>query len=376
MKKKFAAALAVFGCSVSLFAYNPPAGAQNYLRLTSPHLLTGAGSAAGGAVFKAVPSSIINNPALTAWEQRTALAASGTILKSSNGDDENTLGSAFEAGILIPSRWGVASFVAQGIWSEFIDMYVGDSINFTGGFSKDITDEVSVGISANGGYLFGEAGNDWTASIALGAYYNYGDWKFLKNIRFGAALTNLGKMYTKSTAFGINDSRTDKIWYMISPAYYYYRTSKNSDKKASRWPGIATLRTGAAACLIDTKNFKTGVSLDLSYPSFQDVVIDTGLQMQFGKIVNISTSWECDVQELIAGSKNLMPSVGVSFKFQFNSKEGSYLARKGWKQSEMTVSGAWKRLYENIDAVSASAVVDLGLADTEAPEIILWGEKK
>ena len=376
MKKIVVAALAVLCSSARMFAYNPPAGGQNYLRLTSPQLLTGASSAAGGPLFNAVPSSIINNPALTAWEQRPELSAAGTILKSSNGDDEHSVGSAFEAGILAPSRWGVASFVAQGIWSEFMDMYVGDSVNFTGGFSKDITDAVSVGLAVNGGYLFGKAGSDWTASASIGAYYNYGDLAFLKNLRFGASLTNLGKMYTKSKTIGINDSQIDKTLFWLFPNYYIYKKMQDDGQNASAWPGVATLRTGAAASLIDTKYFKTGLSLDFAYPGFQDVVVDAGLNMLIADVITVAAAWEFDLQEFRAGSKNLMPSVGMSCKFTFNSKEGSFLARKGWKQSEMTVSGAWKRLYQNIDAVSASAVMDLGLADLEPPEIILWGDKK
>ena len=42
----------------------------------------------------------------------------------------------------------------------------------------------------------------------------------------------------------------------------------------------------------------------------------------------------------------------------------------------MTVSGAWKQLYKNVNAVSAGAKINLGLKDTQAPEIILWGEKQ
>ena len=48
------------------------------------------------------------------------------------------------------------------------------------------------------------------------------------------------------------------------------------------------------------------------------------------------------------------------------------LAKTGWAQSEMTVSGAWKQLYKNINAVSVGATLNLGLEDTQAPEIILW----
>ena len=51
------------------------------------------------------------------------------------------------------------------------------------------------------------------------------------------------------------------------------------------------------------------------------------------------------------------------------------MANKGWDQSDMTVSGAYKQLYKNVNAVSAGAILNLGLADTKAPEIQLWGEQ-
>lgn len=366
MKKIFGAVLA-FAASSALFAYNPPAGGQNVLRLSEPQLLAGGNSTAGGGLFDGgdsdsdskffgtSPSAILINPALTAWEQRNALDLSGTLLHSSNSDDDNTLGSSFQAGILLPSRWCVSTFLFQGVWSEFIDMPVGNNINISYGYAKDITDSVSVGISASFGYLFGDAGPDWTLSAGLGAYYNYGDWKFLKDIRFGASLLNLGKMYTSSDTVGIESDEDDF-------------------EEAGSWPALATLRTGVAAALIKNEQINLGMSLDFSYPSFQNLVIDAGLQMQIHDFMKVYSGWEFDAREFAEDSKNLLPSIGVSFKFQLNSKKDSFMAEKGWQQSEMTVSGGWKKMYDNINAFSAGAILDLGMKDTQAPEIKLWGE--
>lgn len=362
MKKIFGAALA-FAASAVLFAYNPPAGGQNVLRLSEPQLLAAGNSTAGGGLFDGgdsdsnskffgiSPSAILLNPALAAWEQRNVLDLGGTVLYSSNGDDDNTLGSSFLAGILLPSRWCVSTFLLQGVWSEFIDMPVGNSVSATYGYAKDITDSVSVGLSANFGYLFGDAGPDWTLSADLGAYYNYGDWKFLKDIRFGASLLNLGKMYTSSDTVGIDSS------------------------EAGSWPALATLRTGAAAAFIKNEQVNLGLSLDFSYPSFQNIVIDAGLQMQIHDFMKVYSGWEFDAREFSEGSKNLIPSVGVSFKFLLNSKNGSFMAENGWQQSELTVSGGWKKMYGSINAFSAGAMLDLGMKDTQAPEITIWGEE-
>ena len=376
MKKILGAVFASVLFGANLFAYNPPAGGQNALRLTSPWLLSSS-SAAGGALFGITPGSIINNPALTAWEQRNTLELGATLFLNSNTDDPladdptlsnsshegNKIGEGFQAGLLIPSRWMVSTFLFQGVWTKAFDMPIGDSINATAGLSKDITDQVSVGLSANFGYVYGDlVKNDWTASAALGAYYNHGELSFMKDVRFGASINNLGKMYSKNDeSFGIKSSKAIKD------------KNYNGPENTTMWPGIATLRLGAAATMLKTDALDLGLSLDFSAPGFQDFVTDVGLQLSFWDFLKISSSWEFDVQEFANDAKNLIPSVGVSFKFLFE-KSGSYMEKHGWAQSDMTVGAAWKQMYENINAVSAGAILNLGMADTKAPEITLWGE--
>ena len=367
MKKLLGATFAALLVSANLFAYNPPAGGQNVLRLTEPNLITGANSAAGGGLFYTTPASIINNPALTAWEQRITLDVAGTLFLNSNTDEPyggHSLGEGFEGALLIPSRWCVSTLLFQGVWTKAFDMPIGDSINFTGGVSKDITDEVSVGMTGTFGYLYGDiTKSDWTANLGLGAYYNYGDFSFMRNLRFGLSILNIGKMYAgKDEALGIKTAKA-------------IRNGDSGSDATTMWPGIATIRIGAAAELVSTGDMSLGASLDFACPGFQNFVVDLGLQCLIFDMIRVSTSWEMDVQEFSNDAKNILPSVGVSFKFLFNSKEGSYLANKGWAQSDMTVSGAWKQMYKKINAVSAGAVLNLGLTDTKAPEITMWGEQ-
>ena len=359
MKKILGVLFASSLICAGLFAYNPPAGGQNVLRLTEPQLITGAHSACGGGIFGVTPASIVNNPALTAWEQRITLDAAGTAFVSTNSDDDHKLGGAISGGLLIPSRWCVSTLLFQGVWTEFMDMPVGNSLNFTGGASKDITDQVSVGISGNFGLLYGDVTkSDWSASGALGAYYNFGDLGPVSDLRFGVSINNLGKVFTNTETIGIKSAKDED-----------YGT------KPDAWPGICTIRTGVAAVFIKQQDFNLGASFDLSYPGFQNVVVDTGLQFQFRDFLKVSSSWELDAREFVYDAKNILPSVGVSFKFLFKSKEGSYLARKGWAESEMTVSGAWKQMYKNVNAVSGGVLMNLGLEDRKAPEVILWGEE-
>ncbi len=350
MQKKVFAAVVLTAAMASLFAYNPPAGGQNLFRITEPQLLTGAGSSAGGALFGVTPASIVNNPALTAYEQRIVLDAAGTLLFDSK-DDDHSIGGAFEGGLLIPTKWGVWSSILQGVFVPYYDMQLGNSWTATTSFSKDITDTLSVGALANLGVFYGYD-SDWMASVGFGALYRAGTISFMKDVRFGASLLNLGKMYSNSTVLGITGDDADL------------------------WPGVATPRFGAAATLLSAGVMNLGTSLDVSAPAFQNFVLDAGLQMEFAGIVKVSSSWEYDAREFSNDAKNIMPSIGVSVKFLFNSKDGSMMAQHGWQQSEMTVSSGWQQLYKNVNAVSAGAVLDLGLKDTTAPEITLWGDNK
>ena len=351
------AAAAFLGTSA--YAYNPPAGGQNALKITSPFLLTGAKSAAGGALQEVIPDSVLNNPALPGFSQRSSLELAGTMLFDSNDESDTSLGGAFDLGLTIATRWCVPTILVQGVFSEYYDMNLADSINFTAGYSKDITDNLAVGLSGNFGLLWG-AGSDWTLSGALGAYYNAGDVGFLKNLRFGAALSNLGKMYSDTETWGIDSSSSTDDDGNVTIEY------------ADKWPALATFRCGAAAHLVDADNFKLGISADIATPGFQNVVFDAGLQMKILDVIKLSTAWEFDLQEYSKYEyTNLMPSVGISFNIIVKSKSEA-LKKRDWDQSEINAGVAWQRMYENVDAVSAGAVLDLGLQDTQPPEIDMW----
>lgn len=349
IKKITSAVFAIFSIA-SLFAYNPPAGGQNLFRISSPELLSGANSTCGGGFYSVSTDSVVNNPALTAFEQRVILNASGSLFFDGKDESGDTLGGAFEVGALIPSRWYVYSFMVQGVFVPFYDMHLGNTVTFNANVSKDFNDKLSVGLGANIGVSFGND-SDWMGGFNMGAFYNFGDFSFLKDIRFGTALLNLGKSLKNTNLVGI------------------------TGEKAEYWPSIATFSTGAAAVLLDTKQFDIATSVDFSFPSFMNFVFDAGLQFMIFDIVKLSTSWEFDAKEFSNGHKNIIPSVGLSFKFTFSSKDGSLLANKGWQESEITVGATWRQLYKNINAVSAGAKLNLGLEDTQAPQIILWDQE-
>lgn len=349
MIKKNAAAFAIAFCAAFVFAYNPPAGGENIFRLSSPELLMEGNSSTGGCFFSVSPDSAVNNPALTAFEQRVVLNASGTMMFDGKDASGSAVGGAMEAGLLIPSRWYVYSFLLQGVFVPFQDMNVGNSVSFTANAAKDLTDNFSVGIGANLGVAWGNS-SDWLAGFNIGAFYNAGSVSFMKDLRFSAVLVNFGKPLSNMKLTGISGS------------------------ECSIWPGPVTFGFGAAAVLFDSKSFDIASSLDFSFPTFQNFVADAAVQFMLFDSFKISSCWELNARELANGYKNIVPSVSLGFKFTFSSKDGSLLANKGWSQSEMTVNAGWRQLYENINAVSAGARINLGLKDTQAPEIILWND--
>lgn len=323
--------------SASLFADVTIPGAQNMLRYSEPQLLTGAASSAGGALFDVTPGSVVNNPAVMAYEQRIVADVAGTLLL---GSDNSSF--IAQTGLTVPTRWGVGTALVEYIFAD--SMNLGNGINIIGSVAKDITEQLSIGMSLDFGYAGFTDGSDFKIAADMGAFYNFGILGPFQDVRFGGSLLHLGKMYAPGD--GIKDM-----------------------------PGIATPKAGVAATLLSKDAFKIGASADISSPAFQDFVLDLGCQIELNKIITVSTSWEYDAKEFADDNKNIMPSISVSYKFRFNSKEGSTLANHGWAESDMTASGAWSQLYEDINAISAGCVLKLGQEDTQAPEIILWGEE-
>jgi hypothetical protein len=344
-------ALAVFvTVATTLFAYNPPAGGESIYRITEPNLLSDAGSASGGPLMTVVPGSITFNPALTALNQRMLLDVSYTGLIDTNNVNETDTkyGQGFRLGAIIPSKWCVSTIDVQGLFINLPEMDVGNSFIIHAGVAKDVNEQLYVGANMYTGFYFGN-GSDFTIGADFGMLYYFKKLGFLKTPRLGVSIMNLGKPITGNyTVTGINGT-TEGISY----------------------PGILTPHVSFAATLFDVKKISCGFSADLATPFFQNAVFDTAVAFGFADIVRLSIGWEANVRELVSGSAVNLPSVGLSVKFSFNSS-GIIKSNADLAKSEMSVSAAWQQLYGGIEAVSAGALVNLGMQDTSAPEIILW----
>ena len=335
--KRFLCAVALVLSFSFVFSIDFPLGGDYAFRLTNPELLTSAGSAAGGGFYTAGPSSIVNNPALTASEQRIMLNLGYTALFGSQ--EVGGFGSGAQIALLIPSRWGVFTGILDGIFCNVGKLEYGNLLNLRGGFSKDITDRLYAGFDLSTGIRWAD-GVNWHLALDLGFVYHWGRLGFLKDFRIAGALTDLGKPYE----IGM--------------------------------PSIATPKLGVAGTLfsVSNDNVAAGFSADLSFPMFMNVVFDAGLQLRIAKFITIKSGWQFNARDTVNKNYNLMPSVGLTVRFGINTKENQFMLDNGWQQSEITVSGAWQKLYQDITAFSAGAAINLGLKDTEAPKIQLWGE--
>jgi hypothetical protein len=347
MVKKIMAAAVVAFTSAVLFAYNPPVSGESLDRLTSPEQLTSASSTAGGGLFSAGPASIVFNPALIAYEQRITLDLGYTAMFSSENPD-NAYGAAFETGILIPWKWFIGSGIIKGDFLPFDEMNTGKTLGTNVGIAKEVSEYLSVGAGINAGLFWG-AGSDWSLGADIGALYRIPQVGFMKDFRIGVSLLNLGKNYVYTTLPGIK-----------------------SGDDAGTFPQFATLRTGVAAVLYSNDYFKAGASFDLAIPGFQNLIVDTGLQLSFNDMLYLRAAEEINIRESAAGYANYMPSLSIGYRFSFNAKNNKYMEKNGWDQSEITTSAAWQQLYQTVNACSFGARMNLGQKDTDPPLIELW----
>lgn len=380
---KFARALIfVLGLlSANVFAYNPVFYADNYYELTSPEGLFGASSVAGGSIQEATTSSIALNPALIAGEQRYMIDMDYTaIIPILSGD---SYAQAAQMGIIVPSRYGVGAAVVQGVFASGITgMNLGDSFTVRAAYAKDLTNRLYVGIGLYGGWGMYTS---YAVACDLGFWYMLNKISFLpflSNARWAMSFTGLGKSFYSPSATGGLYYGTDKISKFASPF---------------------TMRVGFAADFFDLDKFKWGFSVDASAPSFQNAVFDIGMQWLIVNMVKISTSWEANIRELIAGVPVATPSAGISVNFSLGSvakkkdklndasvnaqlavaenageaenaikTEKTDKAKMNWAENEMKISSAYKNLSEKANVASMGVTLYIGQEDTSAPEIILW----
>ena len=325
----------------TVFAYNPPAGGESANTFFSPDLLGGQVSATGGPFGDGNPADLATNPALSAYEQRIifdlSYAAVIGFTKNTAGDS-GVKGHLANIDFLYPARWGVIATDVHFFNSSFASMPWGTAGSLRVSYSKDLTDKLALGIG-----LYGVVGTGWGLGADIGVLYRFGDLGFAKDSKIGASITGMGKPYNAQLG-GI----------------------KGRDK-TSGFPGLFTPRVGFATTLVAVKNFKLGMNFDLSFPTFQNLVFDTGLHMMFGEMVTFKTGWNFNLVETLRHSQSYIPSFGLACAIKLNSKDKS--ESNAWEQSDITPQLAVKPFSNNIWAIGAGVNVKVGKKDTAAPVI-------
>ncbi|MCR4952489.1 MAG: hypothetical protein K6A43_00305 [Treponema sp.] len=363
----------IFVLSAVSADYNPPVMGENFYELSSPRQLSNANSSTGGGIFYEGPDSILVNPALTAGEQRVVLNLANTELFASGN-----YGDAFQLGITIPFKWAVLTGYANGVFSNSDAMKVGNSFNIKGALSKQISDRLSLGMSLNVG-VFGGSGyeDSWDLFANLGGLYSVGDVGFLKDVRFGVAVSNLGKPFSKTELPGIRTATRVVTIPNEDPESEEPPVTREETyiPNAGAFPQIGTLQIGAGALLLSTEYVKIGASLDFTTPLFQNFIMDAGLQFSIKDMLFVSVAEKLNIAEIANGHKDFMPSFGISFKFDFSTSL-DYAQRHGWNQSEMTITGAYKNFYNSVHGASEGVDLYLGMPDKEAPVINIIFEEE
>ena len=344
---------AVFFLVSALFAYNPPAGGNNYMRITSPNLMAGGKSVAGGAVYSMECDSVLNNPALPSYNQRYSVQLGATALLNENKLDrekDNTAGGGFELGVSIPAAVCVATCLFQGVFVPFDNvMDLENNLGFTVALSRDLTKRLALGAAGLFAWNWGNDAHDFAFLGSAGLFFKAGDISFMKDTRLGLCVSNIGGEFSETNLVGADGHDAD-IW--------------------QKGP---TLKIGGATRFIDERDFVLAVSLDLSLPEFHNFVFDTSMDMVFKKVVSVKLSWEYDVHECVEGRGNIVPALGVGFHFALRSKNRARTTETYDKKGDMVVSAAWQNMYNDVEAYSLGVSVDFGEEDNTPPVIILWG---
>lgn len=362
MKKFFLVfvCLGLFGAAVSADEWPPrkekhdwpPPGGEGLFLYGHPAYTKSANSAAGGPLFSAGPYSININPALTAGFQSPVADFGFSVIADT---DDPKPGSALHLGASYPTRWGVWTGALRGEFLNFDSLSMGNVVAGHAGFARDVTENLYIGAGLSIGGMFNDETKDLYAAADLGVWYRIKalgaleDKPYLKNIRFGVAFQNLGKSFRK---FRVDDPFGD------------HEQTYNTG-----FPGIAEPKAGVAADLVSFDKFKLGLSVDVSFPTFSNFVLNTGMQAEIAEMFTVSSGWDFNARENGKDYGLHWPYIAVGARFQVDTSGLAPLRKKGIEQTDIQVDGIWQHLHNYTEHVSLGATAYFGVRDALPPDI-------
>ena len=339
--------------------YEPPIGGETLLLLGHPSLTAGAVSTAGNLLWQpfkrggssAGPAAITVNPALTANNQRFTLDAGYTGLFQAKGDF--AAAHYIHIGSLFPTRYGAFSAALRFNAGSLPAIDLGQVVLANAGFGRDITQNLFVGAALTGGYNFNETGeaanepakrpfNDWALFAKIGFVYRLGDLGPLLESAVAATVSQLGKPFTNG----------------VSGTGFY--------------PSLATPQVGYSAIVLDETHVRTGFSVDLSFPIFQNLVLDAALQIEIARVILISAGYKINIRETLRTDTMNLPFVSLSYNFTAGMGKSGALIERGWERSDIGISGVWESMYGGAaHLISAGALINMGSPSTDPPQILI-----
>ncbi|MDR0409521.1 MAG: hypothetical protein LBH18_03895 [Spirochaetaceae bacterium] len=314
------------------YSYDAPYG-ENLFLLGFPGLISNAASTSGSGLYDSGPYSININPALTAPLQRVSADIGGTMLMR-----ENKTGFSFLLGMLFPSRWGVWTILAQSALIEPPFSPAGNMYSGRFGWSRDITEKLYAGASVFAGVTT-NYGEGYAAGLDLGFVYRMGNMGFLKDARFSAVFANIGQTF--------------------------------SNNIYSNLPGAFAPKCGFAAVLFENKGFAAGFSVDASFPTLKNAVLNAGMEFSLMKKVTVSIGWDANLRELLDGVGIHNPFIGFGFKWTADTGASEIMMSQGWEKTDVDVSALWQQINNDIHIFSAGVSAQFGSVDRDPPVIKL-----
>ncbi|MDR0475512.1 MAG: OmpA family protein [Treponema sp.] len=342
----FSAAVAFFFAGGGLLSAEPPKspfGADAVPDIYAPSLAGPGGftTTTGGA-----PASALN-PA-QGGDARRMIFDAGYLAIPCFGNEEGYMNS-IEGGMLFPTRYGVFGtslrYIGHPLFKPGI-VFQSFPIERTFGGNIFAAKEIYPGMSVGAGLNFG-FGSDWTLSADLGFRYNLGNLGPFQNFTWAAVLRGLGKSYFPTWLAPAGGVSFDLI-----------RIEGEEGRKTP---------------------FVLNVSGDLEFPSlfyppYANMIFKAGLKMDIAETLCVSFSWPggsgLNMRELDAGySLPVTPSVGISVNIVLPSGGERIAGGRLPSDGDLTVSGAYKPLYEGVTAIGGGLTWYVGMADKKPPVI-------
>jgi outer membrane protein OmpA-like peptidoglycan-associated protein/flagellar hook assembly protein FlgD len=271
------------------------------------------------------------NPAASAAQQRTVFDAGYTAL-TDFGKGQG-MGSAGFLGLSLPKPYGVWNIGLTGLTTpdDMTDLPLGSVFQASGGIAKDLSSDFYVGSSVD--LQLGKEG--WGAGLNLGVIKKAGDRGFLKDLRWGITLTDIGKSYSGD---------------LTAPF---------------------TLSAGIRGLIVRTDTLKWSVGADLGFPTFQDVDFGLSTGITFRDVITFRTAWNQSFREIgKEDGRSLLPAFGLSAVIPLSRKSSEPdEAKREAAQAELRPAVAAAPLYGDVWALGGSVTVPLGTIDRKPPRI-------